>query len=78
MTDHTCECQKLREENRKLRDLMHDVWAYYVSGTLHPCELCDRMLDCENHPALSCKHGCTEDFVEDVFMDCMRELGVEC
>ena len=69
--------ERLLEENGKLRDLVHDMYAYYASGTLDSCELCDWTLDCENHPALSCKHGCTTDFVEDVFMDRMRELGIE-
>jgi hypothetical protein len=74
------ERDKREAQNAKLRELVQCMYAYYVSGTLSDCELCDQMLDCENHPALSCKHGdyyARIEFANGVFEDRIRDIGIE-
>lgn len=74
MTDHTCECQKLREENEELRDLVKriyktaqmlcDAWEGPCSSDYswqHQCPI--REVDAE------CVYGAME--LE------MRQLGIE-
>lgn len=68
----------LDAENAKLRDLFSKVYGYYVSGTLTPCDFCDKYC-CEGDAPTTCKsdeYNPDRIVVEEVER-LMRELGVE-
>jgi len=71
---------KAESDNGRLRGLVRDMYDYYIAGTLSACDVCDSLLDCENHPAMSCKYDEYDVVVsaaDDQFADRMRELGIE-
>ena len=62
------ENDRLREENRKLRAMVHDMWA---------CIDCEDCIDCEGIKAM-CAFGVTEDCCRgEQFKALIRELGIE-
>ena len=68
----------LDTENAKLREFLSKMHGYYVSGTLTPCDFCDKYC-CEGYAQTTCKFdeydpdGIVVDEVERL----MRELGIE-
>lgn len=76
--DYAQEITSLRVDNSKLRELCEKLYGYYVSGTLAPCDFCDRY-DCEGTVPTTCK---TDEYdpdgmvVEEIERR-MRELGLE-
>ena len=68
----------LQAENAKLRELLSKVYGYYVSGTLTPCDFCDKYC-CEGDAPTTCK---SDEYDPDGIVvkeveQRMRELGVE-
>lgn len=72
------ELERLAGENAKLRELVEKLYGYYVSGTLTPCDFCDRY-DCEGTAPTTCKADEYEPdgIVTKEIERLMRELGVE-
>ena len=68
----------LKTENAKLRELCEKLYGYYVSGTLVPCDFCDRY-DCEGNAPTTCKADEYEPdgIVAKEIERLMRKLGVE-
>jgi len=67
----------LDTENNKLRELFSKVYGYYVSGTLTPCDFCDKYC-CEGDAPTTCKsdeYDLDGVVVEEVERR-MRELGI--
>ena len=68
----------LERENAKMREFLSKMHGYYVSGTLKPCDFCDKYC-CEGYAQTTCKFdeydpdGIVVDEVERL----MRELGIE-
>jgi hypothetical protein len=65
-------------ESAKLRELLSKVYGYYVSGTLTPCDFCDKYC-CEGDAPTTCK---SDEYDPDGIVvkeveQRMRELGVE-
>ena len=72
------EVDRLKAENAKLRELCEKLYGYYVSGTLVPCDFCDRY-DCEGNAPTTCKADEYEPdgIVTKEIERLMRELGVD-
>lgn len=70
---------KLRKESDDLKDLVYDMYGYYVAGTLSICEICNLQGDCENHPATSCKYSGDPRDADpyDDFKQRMCKFGIE-
>jgi hypothetical protein len=70
--------QRANAESAKLRELLSKVYGYYVSGTLTPCDFCDKYC-CEGDAPTTCK---SDEYDPDGIVvkgveQRMRELGVE-
>ncbi len=67
-------------ENKALRELFEDMYGYYVSGTLTPCDFCAKY-ECEGDAPVTCKvDECDPDGDELVRAEIerrARELGME-
>lgn len=68
------EINALKDENEKLKDAMQTTYDLFVTGKVRSCDLCDRLGECENHPAPS---PCKYEFEEDALKDWLQEIGVE-
>ena len=67
-----------RAEADRLRELFDITYGYYVSGTLTPCDLCDRY-DCEGNAPTICKADeyDPDGIVVEEIERRMRELEME-
>lgn len=65
-------------EANRLRELFDITYGYYVSGTLTPCDLCDRY-DCEGNAPTICKADeyDPDGIVVEEIERRMRELEME-
>ena len=70
--------EKLESENAKLREMCEKLYGYYVSGTLTPCDFCDRY-DCEGNVQTTCKADeyDPDGMVVEEIERRMRELGMK-
>ena len=66
------------QERARLRDLFSKVYGYYVSGTLTPCDFCDKYC-CEGDAPTTCKSDeyDPDRIVAEEVERLMRELRIE-
>ena len=69
---------KAEAEDERLRSLVMKMYGYYVSGTLTPCDFCDRY-SCEGDAPTTCKldEYDQDGIVTEEIDRRMRELGIE-
>lgn len=64
------------KENAELRDLVDDMYGYYVTGKLNTCDFCDQYC-CEGNAPVTCKADTPDGMVVDSIERRMRDLGIE-
>jgi hypothetical protein len=69
--------EELEAENASLRELFYKTYCYYVSGTLTPCDFCDKYC-CEGDAPTTCKADEYDPagIVRAVIESSAQELGI--
>ena len=66
--------QDVQFENERLRNAIQVMYDLLLSGKVEPCDLCDMLGTCENHPA---PPPCKYDRAEEALMDWLKGQGIE-